>query len=1814
MDLLEWLTGADTDIYASAKPPEFLGTDRPRPLSSPNSPTSVDSAGTSVETRPFPNPQYSLTPLESRIKNVILNVYSNKWIGDKESENSQSVNSQKLTLTAVDEQHKHLHSLPTKESQEDLKRKLDASRELDLSVELVSDTEESQTLGLGHLASLPSSVLRVGPVGGESLTSCAQLPPHIRRTDLPGKGSESKSTPKILGEFDFNVFEQELSVSRSTPEGISDSDTDLPQLLLLSTNSSSGLLTKQQLPVLQKGEETFKDRSVSSKMSDVHSLASVGSLTEEEMTSVPFFSADDRTLNPSHSEIPQVVPSMHKEDAPYANFYASSDSAIPNIPSALRPGGVALPYTTADDPDSNLSLLYSFSDSSYKSKMSKTPTKPRSQVIESFGVSMGAYQPSHSKPARSGIPSTVLTKKASSVGDESDKVLHFSKPRFVSESDQYPVEEKEGTIVTGSSGGSNDERQEEEEMKREEEEEEERNSLTPVFDTNGEDESKEATPVPEFPTGSNKEPAPLATATAKPVVGGQTQPQERHGVVDITASPLKPQLTGIDDVDSPGRLEDNGVSSPGHCGDAHPSAEEAMRGQPSIASQRQQEEKENLPPLSFDQDQPSYRVSRLDSDIETSSVVSVQELTETLLSEHGQSLQSRSEQPSTPLNPTGGKIPFSLPLIQPHTQDSVVSLTTPTHTSLPSLSTPPRGVGKLLTTPTKHTPPKPLLPLQPSYSKLPQHIQPSPKLPPKKSLPLSTAGQTRDSSPYSEVSESSSLAVQPVRSQPPWVQSETVRSVPVEEERSSLSVKGTSADEATQKEIESLENSLMKVLQEKANLEGQLESVTEECKVTMKDRADLQSQLARAETELAEMTEALEREKVKSSDSKTKLSLPVMSTQDDNSEIKEDLIKTKNELDKERELVATLKSELAKERQNARKLQNNLEWAKQSLEEQQCSMADLHEKVKDFQNTVDKKSSELEEAGAKLSSLEASYGALQGTKDWLHGQLENVLEEKKKLQDEWRESKTNAMAQNMRAEQLLKDNAALQQQVADLQQGILQDKAKLVNELEAIEADVLSREDSYSHLVTDKARLEDVVKRKEDTLQKINSELARAQVEKEELETKMEDSEMQNDVLNHKVEDLEHQREALAKKLKLASQELDAKTSDVKEIEKVKASLQERLKQLDTALVSKDGTCQGLRDANEILKHELEAVKQDRDQLEEELDKTKKEMTALQANLKLATDSNRGRDTAVKSLEQLREASSAESQALREKLTEKERELEEKTNEMESLEVQSGELLEQFKALQNRFHSIAADTGSVQESVAEKDRVIAHLASEKDRAEQELSSLKEECEQFSNKLIQVEHDNARLQGEVEASSSGGLEEFQKAIQDKAQLQAELNSLKLGQQHESIRAQAKASRLEADLKVLKNESEKAKEELKTALKQKEEEVGGLEEEKLKVESALRDLKNRFEHAQREKERLQSSVETQKPASSTLEALTARCEQLAQQNQVLVKKLQQEASQRAEVERASGMVAAKLKQNAQQEEKKLQQQNRDLSLELERLRGRLSGMSTTQSALREHAASLEAALAKRDSSLVKLSAQTQKVLEDKELEDQAFAAQIASLEKKNEDAAREKDAWKAKAQTEKKKTEELGQQLSRKDIELVDVKAQLDQALLSRCNVPHLEEKIAQLAVEKDDFHSQINDLKMQLTVARTAVDMTKKDLSDRSSQVDILKKELDMARSQRALAESDTKQLQDQLRGAEERHQVEVGRLREVLQKERESSVVEEGNFDARPGLLEMSVSTIGTEDVDRAQSGWHEYLYFICTHICLYMCVCLCVRGIHVHV
>ncbi len=1161
------------------------------------------------------------------------------------------------------------------------------------------------------------------------------------------------------------------------------------------------------------------------------------------------------------------------------------------------------------------------------------------------------------------------------------------------------------------------------------------------------------------------------------------------------------------------------------------------------------EEEEEVPsaPIESDRDQQLPVLSRSQSpsseldDLETASVLSIQQLTESFHNEPHDILALSEDFPLKGTSPLPGGVRVRSPNDRDRTPTPSGSGNTPTkgYTLPPSIPKPSS------ITPSKYArvEQQPRLLEPPASPSLPRHLQPlpSPKYP-HKNPPRIASPFKKQSSLSSELSQSSQSSEVPIANQEKY--SAMLDSLP-------------SSKHKGQEKL--LEGQLSEALRSKSHLEGQLESVVEECKATLKERAALQSKLAKVEAEMAEVT-AREKSQVGSKAAKDKSK--------EAEQLKAKMDKVEAALGKEQKAASALKSELAKERQHARRAQNELAEAQRGLNAQKAVIADLKEKSNSLQAETDRKTEENQELGCKLSSLQASYEALDGNKSWLHDQLQDSLESKMKLQEDLRHSKATAIAQSIKMDQLLREREAFQKRVGELQQGVLEDKARLVSELETIEADVLSREGAFTQLVSDKAQLEDMVKMKEEESGKLTSRLAEAQVAKQELESELDEFRESHDDLSFRAESLQQENSTLRKKLRALEQELDGKSSDVVELEKLKGTLQERLRQSEAALISKEGTLQGSNDAKEILKQELEMVKHGRDTTERELEEARREVGELENQLKMAVDKGNEKEAKIRSLAQAQQVDSAEKQSLQSQLEDRVADLVEKQEELSSLEQQSRDLMTHFKSLQDKFQAIATERGDTHDSLSEKDRVIAHLADEKERADEDLANLRGLQEVMEKKCQQLQQEKAHLQGELEALSGSSVEDLQKALQDKASLQTELNSLRVGHQNEMMKAQAKVDRMESELKAARRQVGKTEKQLQKALEAKEEELRNLQETHSKAETSLREANQKLKGATKDKATAENALKASKDKVANLQSrnqlLTKHAEDLAEQ-------LQHESSQRTEVERASGMVATKLKQNAEVTEKKLQEQNRELSLEVERLRGRLAGISTTQSAIREHAGSLEVALAERESSLIKLSAQAQKVLQEREMEDEAFMEEIGNLKEQLGALRSEVEDSRTEAATEKERADDLEEELG----QITRRSGQVEAG-----DVPALQEELGHLSKAKAELQQEVGRLKTQFILAKTSAESAQRDLANKTAQVEILKREVQMAQERGEEAAEEITQLQEHLRLVEEKHALEMEGLREVAGRQRESSAVDvTGGY--RPGAFDTSLSTIGLEETDR---------------------------------
>ena len=1104
-----------------------------------------------------------------------------------------------------------------------------------------------------------------------------------------------------------------------------------------------------------------------SKMADTGTTTPLSS-TSEGLPVLSLFSASDREVDFSDSLMPPSVPPVgglpytlprgipdKSRDGGEQNRPSALRNLVPSAPKESSPSLGANPASSFTSP---LPFLHNLSDSAFSPNTPQSvlgASKPRSQVTESFGIqphmlpsTLPHSRPPHFSPVS--MPHTLDAISNRTTGN----TIQASTTK-----EDSPKATNLTSLAHSTPRGVS------------------QPALpTTVSDTQGST-SSHATRVPQSPI-SNPSISPKLTSKQpflpkSPGSDIESQTEEiRPGVRKEAVLNQKPEedafhlFTQKPELDITGSFTDHTDGFSSH----------------TLPLTTEEPPTQVVVPHDLQSHEEAHSMSKLE-DVETASTVSVQQLLESLQPSEPPDFQSIAD--------NAGSGTFSLPApSQPRDQLDSDRAPTPTGNVHRSFPTTPTSPSKYLT-PTKYGPTyqqqKRYAEL-PTSAKMPSHIQPSPK--PEKTSPFFPLPR------HGSAESSGHFQAPPFNTLP--LSSETF---------ATTHVKPT---ESTHDDSDSLEQQLTEALQAKANLEGQLESIVEECKATLKDRAELQSKLARAKAELAT---AMEKERNRP---KPKLIEGAIDMGREIEHLRADLKEARSALEQEQRAAAALKNEVAKERQQARKLQNDLAETQESLKEQEAVTGDLQEKLGSLQANADQQGGENQELGYKLSSLQASYEALEGTKAWLHDQLQDALKTNLKQQEELRESKATAIAQSIKMDHLMKENTAFQQQIGDLQKGVLQDKARLVSELEVIEADALSREDLCAQLVAERAQMEDLVRMKGDDLEKLGSDLARIQVERDELQQELDKTNEENEALVQQARRLEREKKSLKDKLHSTEQQLDAQSSDLGELEKLKSTLQQRLKESEAALVGKEGTVQGLKDAKDILKHELEMVKQTRDTAERELNDAKKEIAELEADLKTALDANQEKDVKIKGMIQAQQAGVAEKELMQAQLLNTEKELAQKSGELNSLESQSQDLMTQFKSLEDQFQSIAAESGSKHDNVAEKDRVISQLAAEKERMQQEVGSVKAENEHLQNKLAQLQQKAARMEGELEATSTNSLEEFQKALRDKAQLQSDLNSLKLGHQEEMMKAQAKIGRIESDLKAAKKEAARAEREWQKAL--------------------------------------------------------------------------------------------------------------------------------------------------------------------------------------------------------------------------------------------------------------------------------------------------------------------------------------------------------------------------------------------------------------
>lgn len=600
-------------------------------------------------------------------------------------------------------------------------------------------------------------------------------------------------------------------------------------------------------------------------------------------------------------------------------------------------------------------------------------------------------------------------------------------------------------------------------------------------------------------------------------------------------------------------------------------------------------------------------------------------------------------------------------------------------------------------------------------------------------------------------------------------------------------------------DVLSLKEQLNQLVREKANLEGQLESVIDECQSTLKERSQLQTKLAQAEVELSTIHTDL-------TNSLTAAGRETGEEEEGGSDLQTELNRLESTLSQKRSELASKSREIEKERKTVKDLSDELSNGRCLLKEKEKELDEIQEQVRRHSSVLEEKDDAIEELKRQNLSLKGTLTSMESSKAWLKEQLESAIDTKAKLQEELRGVRANGLTQSIKMEGLQKESDLLRQQVADLQGSILRDKAKLVTELEAIEADVIDKEGTFELIQAEKEQLQEQLQLKSSQLDKIISDLADQKATNAHLMSELDDVNATSGSLESRLKTLEDENNKMTQQMEQYQRQLAVKEEEGKELKKSKSTLQQQLQSKELSTVAKDGEIQNLKDSLGILKHERDTLNESKKVLEEELSRYQETNERLESDFENSKNQLVQLESQLQAEKRKRQLLESEVSNFESQLTEKQEELEEKEKSVTALQSQSEDIRQHFNSLQSRFEEIENESGA---SLEEKDKLIETLKSNRKKALDQARALSETEREMREEVAKLKEENANLQGQLDSAVSSGpqLEDFKQILKEKNALDSQLATERLNHQQEGIKLQAKVARLETELKDVRKEGKK-----------------------------------------------------------------------------------------------------------------------------------------------------------------------------------------------------------------------------------------------------------------------------------------------------------------------------------------------------------------------------------------------------------------------
>ncbi|XP_055559588.1 golgin subfamily A member 3 isoform X1 [Falco biarmicus] len=920
---------------------------------------------------------------------------------------------------------------------------------------------------------------------------------------------------------------------------------------------------------------------------------------------------------------------------------------------------------------------------------------------------------------------------------------------------------------------------------------------------------------------------------------------------------------------------------------------------------------------------------------------------------------------------------------------------------------------------------------------------------------------------------------------------------------------------------------MLQVLKEKMRLEGQLETLSLEANQALKEKTELQAQLAALNMKLQAQMEHSQNSQQK----QESLSSEVATLKQSCWDLERAMADLQNTLEAKNASLASSNNDLQLAEEQYQRLLLKVEDMQKNVLTRDSTVHDLRQQLASLQSQLQKVQLERTALTNKLKASETEITSLQNVRQWYQQQLVLAQEARVRLQSEMANIQAGQMTQAGMLEHLKLENVALSQQLTETQHRSIKEKERIAAQLQNIEADMLDQEAAFMQIQEAKTMVEEDLQRKleefedeKEQLQKMADSAATLEQELEQVRLTLHQRDLQ-------LESLQQEHLDLMKQFTLTQETLHTKEQSLDDLQTQYDELKARLEEFQSDATSKDDMIQYLQNEKIVLEVALQAAKASKEQLDE-------------GTVRLGED----REVASEVLEQLRQ------------------EMAIKSSQVENLQQENASFKKQVQKVKEQFLQQKVMVEAYRRDASSKDQLISELKATKKRLDSEVKEIKRELLKIQAEKQSLESEHSKLQKEVSRVQQQMVEienHLQSVQKERDDMETRLQSLQFDKEQMASLAEAN--------QALKQQVEQMQEEAKTAITEQKQKMKRLGSDLTSAQKEMKAKHKAYENAVGIlSRRLQESLAAKESAEAELSKLKAqitdgRNDQIAQERiQALETELQAVSSSKLMLEKELQEVISLTSQELEEYKekvleledelqesrgfrkkiKRLEEINKKLALELEHERGKLTGLSQSNAALREHNNILETALAKREADLVQLNLQVQAVLKRKEEEDQQMQQLIQALQ-----ASLEKEKSKVKDLKKQEAAAKADAAHNRRHyraavLELSEIKKELHAKELL---VQALQAEVDKLQVEDEKHSQEVSQFQEELAEARSQLQLLQKQLDDKLSEQPVVSQEVEDLKWEVERREREIETLKQQLDMSEQRSHKELEGMQVVLQ-------------------------------------------------------------------